>query len=59
MRKVIGTVASFAFPEKDDLDVIMLEDLILLLGDAVSVPGTKSAAGKVMFGVDLRDFAIE
>ena len=54
MRKVIGTVASFAFPEKDDLDVIMLEDLILLLGDAVSVPGTKRAAGKVMFGVDLR-----
>ena len=54
MIRVIGAVASVAFPEKDDLDVITLEDVILLLGDAVSVPGTKRAAGKVMFGVDLR-----
>ena len=59
MRKVIEFAASFAFLEKDYLDVIPLEDVILLLGDAVSVPGTKIAVGKVMFGVDLGDFAIE
>ena len=39
MRKVIGSVAFFAFLDKDDRDVI--EDVMLLLGDAVSIPVTK------------------
>ena len=59
MRKVKDSAASFVFPEKDDIDTICLEDVILIQGYPVTIKGTKRAASKVMFRVDLGGFIIE
>ena len=59
MRKVKSSAASFIFPEVEDLDDVSFDDIILNLGDPISVAGTHRAASKVMFRVDLSDFSIE
>lgn len=49
MRKVKGLAASFAFPDTEDVSTISANSIILLLGQPVTVAGTKRAASKVMF----------
>lgn len=59
MRKVKGSAASFMFPDKDDITSITFNDIILILGLPVNIAGTKRAASRVMFRVDLGGFIIE
>lgn len=59
MRKVKGTAASFIFPEEDDITTVPFNDIILILGLPVNIVGTKRAASRVMFRVDLSGFIIE
>lgn len=59
MRKVKGSAASFAFPEKDDVSTVDANDIILLLGQPINIVGTKRAASKVLFRVELSGFDIE
>lgn len=58
-RKVKDSAASFAFPEKDDISTIDANDIILLLGQPINVVGTKRAASKVLFHVELSGFGIQ
>lgn len=59
MRKVKESAASFVFPDKDDTDLINFNDIILVLGYPITLLGTKRAASKVMFRVDISGFPIE
>lgn len=59
MRKVKGSAASFAFPEEEDIERIMFDDIILVLGEPTSIVGTKRVCGKIMFSIDLSAFSVE
>lgn len=59
MRKVKDSAASFAFPDKEDIATINFHDIILIVGYPVAIVGTKRAASKIKFRVDLVGFDIE
>lgn len=59
MRKVPNSAASFTFPERADISSVTFQDVILILGYPISITGTKRAASKVMFRVDLAGFTVE
>ena len=57
--KIKDSAASFTLPDKEDIDSISFNDIILILSYPINVVGTKRAASKVMFRVDLGGFVSE
>lgn len=60
MKKVNGTAVWFTYPEREDRDQhVPLSDIVLLLGNPVTVGGTSRSVTKVMFTVDLSEFNVQ
>ena len=59
IKKCEGSTALCAFPEKRDVSVVNKCDIILLLGQPITVVDTKREASKVLFHADLAGFEIE
>lgn len=60
MQKAKGSAASFMYPEKEDVDDrVKLEDIVMDLGNPISVGGTSRSVSKVMFTVDLSNLNVQ
>lgn len=60
LKKAKGSAASFIYPENEDVDdKVKIEDIVMDLGNPISVGGTSRSVSKVMFTVDMSDFNVQ
>lgn len=60
LQKAKGFAASFIYPDTEDRDdSVAIKDIVLILGEPVTVGGTSRAVHKLMYTVDLEGYNIQ
>lgn len=58
MRRTSKNAYYFAYPNKPDIDIVSLENVVLVLGPPINVGGTSRSVSSVRFAVDLTSYAL-